>query len=319
MTAAPVPGLIEPELQRILDRLPPVGTESSLDDLGLIHSLRDTRAMLRALGTSLPSDDRVTTEDLVVRSPRRDGEVPVRLYRPAQRGHGALVFLHGGAYVFGDVYVEEARCLHLAAEARCLVASAGYALAPESPFPAGLEDAYAALEWLFGHAAELDVAPERIAIGGSSAGAGLAAALALLARERGGPHACFQLLVYPMLDDRMETPSMGVEDTALFTPRAARDAWAHYLGGHPADHLAAPGRAHDLTALPPAYVLVAEHDPLRDEGIDYAKKLVEAGVPTELHLFPGTFHGFDLVGARTRIGRRALEEQAAALRHALVT
>lgn len=319
MTTPPVRGAIDPELQRALDRLPPVGTESRLDDLELIRSLRDTLGMLQALGTTLPSDDQVATDNVTVPTPHPDGELLVRLYRPAERGDGALLFLHGGAYILGDAYVEEARCLHLASEGRCLVASVDYALAPESPFPAGLEDAYTGLEWLHGHAAELGVAPGRIAVGGSSAGAGLAAALALLARDRGGPPICFQLLVYPMLDDRMETASMRMEDTALFTPRAARDAWAHYLGGRVADHLAAPGRAADVSDLPPAYLLVAEHDPLRDEGIDYAKKLVAAGIPTELHLFPGTFHGFDLIGARTRIGRQALEEQASALRHALVT
>lgn len=319
MTATPVRGPIEPELQRALDRLPAVGTESRLDDLELIHSLRDTLAMLQALGTSLPSDEHVSTENVEIAGEDRGSGLLVRLYRPARRGDGALLFLHGGAYVLGDAYVEEARCLHLASESQCLVASVDYALAPESPFPAGLEDAYAALEWLHAHCAELGVVPGRIAVGGSSAGAGLAAALALLAREWGGPPVCFQLLVYPMLDDRMETPSMRMEDTALFTPRAARDAWAHYLGTRQADHLAAPGRAVDVSGLPPAYVLVAEHDPLRDEGIDYARKLAEAGVPTELHLFPGTFHGFDLIGARTRIGRQALEEQASALRHALVT
>jgi acetyl esterase len=319
VTATPVRGPIDPELQGALDRLPSVGTETRLDDLELIRSLRDTMAILQALGTSLPSDEHVTTENVTVRVPSRDGELRVRLYRPAERGDGALLFLHGGAYVLGDAYVEESRCLHLASEARCLVASVDYALAPESPFPAGLEDAYAGLQWLHANASELGVTTSRIAVGGSSAGAGLSAALALLARDRGGPPICFQLLVYPMLDDRMETPSMRMEDTALFTPRAARDAWAHYLGGRPADHLAAPGRAAHLPGLPPAYVLVAEHDPLRAEGIDYARKLVEAGVPTELHLFPGTFHGFDLIGARTRLGRQALEEQASALRHALAT
>jgi acetyl esterase/lipase len=319
VTATPVRGPIDPELQRALDRLPSVGTESHLDDLELIRSLRDTLAMLEALGTTLPSDPNVATENVAVPSPRSEGDLLVRLYRPTERGEGALLFLHGGAYVLGDAYVEESRCLHLASEGRCLVASVEYALAPEKPFPAGLEDAYAGLEWLGAHATELGVAPGRIAIGGSSAGAGLTAALALLARDRGGPQVCFQLLVYPMLDDRMETPSMRMDDTALFTPRAARHAWAHYLGGRPADHLSSPGRATDLRGLPPAYVLVAEHDPLRDEGIDYARKLVEAGVATELHLFAGTFHGFDLIGARTRLGRQALEEQARALRHALVT
>ena len=310
---------LDPELAVVLERMAPAGTESQLDDLNFIRSLRDTFAMMKVLGTSLPTDERVTVENVSVPGPGDGREILVRLYRPVDRGEGALLYLHGGAYVLGDVYTEEEKCLHLAAEGRCLVASVGYALAPESPYPAGLEDAYAGLQWLSANATALGARPTRVAIGGTSAGAGLAAALALLARERGGPSICFQLLVYPMLDDRMDTPSMSMEATPLFTPRSAAQTWVHYLAGRPADHLAAPGRATDLRGLPPAYVLVAEHDPLRDEGADYARKLVEAGVPTELHLFPGTFHGFDLVGGRTRIGRRALDEQARALRHALAT
>jgi acetyl esterase/lipase len=316
----PVPlAAIDPELTRILDGLPSVGTESHLHDLELIRSLRDTLAIMEVLGTTLPSDERVTVENVSVPGPHAGGEVLVRLYRPVERGSGALLFLHGGAYVLGDVYVEEERCLQLAVEGRCLVVSVDYALAPEAPYPAGLEDAYAGLRWVSTQATTLGIDPSRVAVGGSSAGGGLAAALALLARERGGPPVCFQLLVYPMLDDRMDTPSMSLAGTPLLSPRAAADGWGHYLAGRPADHLAAPGRASDLGDLPTAYVVVAEHDPLRDEGIDYARRLVAAGVPTELHLYPGTFHGFDLVGARTRIGRRALEEQARALRQALVT
>jgi acetyl esterase/lipase len=319
LTGPVAPGALDPELARVLEHLPSAGTEAHLDDLELIRSLRDTLAIMKALGTSLPTDERVTVENVSVPGPAEGSEILVRLYRPAQRGTGALLFLHGGAYVLGDVYVEEQKCLQLAADGRCVVASVDYALAPESPFPAGLEDAYAGLRWLMAKATALGVDPARIAVGGSSAGAGLAAALALLARQRGGPPICFQLLVYPMLDDRMDTPSMSMTGTPLFTPRAAADAWGHYLAGRAADHLAAPGRATDLRGLPPAYVVVAEHDPLRDEGLDYARRLVEAGVPTELHLYPGTFHGFDLVGAHTGIGRRALEEQASALRRALVT
>ncbi len=310
---------LDPELAQVLAGIPSVGTETRLDDLEVIRSLRDTLTMLNMLGAQLPSNERVEVENVWVPGREPGAEVLVRLYRPAEHEGGALVFLHGSAYVLGDVYVEEERCLQLATGGRCLVASVGYALAPEEPFPAGLEDAYAALRWLAGEAETLHVDSARIAVGGSSAGAGLAAALVLLTHERDGPPVCFQMLVYPMLDDRLETPSMRMKGTPLFSRDAAADAWGHYLAGRPADHLAAPGRATRLEGLPPAYVLVAEHDPLRDEGIDYARKLVESGVPTELHLYPRTFHGFDLVGSRTAVGSQALEEQARALRHALVT
>ncbi len=314
--AAPAAAL-DPELDRVVRAMPDFGTEARLDDLALIRSLRDTPAMLAALGRSLPLDDRVAVENREVPGRTADRELLVRVYRPTDADGGALVFLHGGAYVLGDVYVEEQRCLHLAAETGAVVVSVEYALAPEEPFPAGLEDAYAALRWASDGADVLGVDRGRIAVGGSSAGAGLAAALALLARRRGGPEICFQLLVYPMLDDRMESPSMQLRGTPLFSRRAAADAWGHYLGDREADELAAPARAERLAGLPPAYLMVAEQDPLRDEGIAYATALTRAGVECELHLLPGTFHGFDLVCPRSALGRRALEEQATALRRGL--
>ena len=316
--AVPTP-VLDPQLDRVVRAMPDFGTEARLDDLELIRSLRDTPAMLRALGTTLATDDRVEVENRHVPGRAAGRDLLVRLYRPRQHDGGALLFLHGGAYVLGDVYVEEQRCLHLAAEAGALVVSVEYALAPEEPFPAGLEDAYAALAWVVTEAEALGVDRDRVAIGGSSAGAGLAAALALLARRRSGPAACFQLLVYPMLDDKMDSASMQLAGTPLFSQRAAADAWAHYLGGRDADELAAPARAESLAGLPPAYLMVAEHDPLRDEGIAYAGMLIRAGVGCELHLFPGTFHGFDLVCPRSALGRRALEEQALALRRGLTT
>ena len=316
--AVPVAAL-DPELDDAVRAIPGFGTEARLDDLALIRSLRDTPAMLAALGRSLPRDDRVAVENREVPGRRADRTLLLRLYRPQHLAGSALVFLHGGAFVLGDVYVEEQRCLHLAAETGALVVSVEYALAPEEPYPSGLEDAYAGLCWVSGEAEALGVDRRRIAAGGSSAGAGLAAALALLARRRGGPEICFQLLVYPMLDDRMGTPSMQLRGTPLFGGRAAADAWGHYLGGRPADELAAPARAEDLGGLPPAYLMVAEQDPLRDEGIDYATMLTRAGVGCELHLFPGTFHGFDLVCPRSALGRRALEEQATALRRGLAS
>ena len=308
---------IDPELISALAVLGPIGGEVRLDDLDLIHALRDTNAMMAALGTRLATDARVHTGNMTIAGRTPGTELLVRLYRPAEADGGALLFFHGGAHVLGDVYVEEPRCLRLAAEGRCLVVSVDYALAPEEPFPADLEDALAALRWLAAEAETLGVDLSRIGVGGGSAGAGLAASLALAARDQGGPALCWQMLVYPMLDDRLDTPSMQMPTTPLFGRRAAQDAWAHYLAGSPATAFSAPARADDLSGLPPAYAMVAEHDVLRDEGIDYARRLVEAGVPTELHLYPGTVHGFDLVGATTAVGRRALVEQAAATCRAL--
>jgi acetyl esterase/lipase len=195
-----------------------------------------------------------------------------------------------------------------------VVVSVDYRLAPEHPFPAGVDDCYLALEWVSTHADELGIDPDRIAVGGSSSGGATAAGVTLMARDRGGPAIAFQLLVYPVIDDRLDTPSMrACIDTPLFARHDAELMWSYYLGSEPSEvsPYAAPGRATDLAGLPPAYVCVAEFDPLRDEGIAYAQRLVGAGVSTELHLYPGTFHGFDALPSAVTI--RALDEQTAAL------
>ena len=315
---------LDPELDRSLDRVPNRGADARLHDLGIIHLLRDTLAMHEIMGISLPVDTRVTTDNRTFLG--ADGtELTARVYRSAIADAGAaeagLVFFHGGGYLLGDVYTEEDRCLALCAPGGITIASLSYRLAPDAPHPAPSEDGYAGLCWVAENASELGIDTARLAVGGSSAGGGLAASVALMARDRGGPPLAFQLLVYPMLDDRLETPSMNAssDDHPLFTRAAAADAWGYFLDGHPADAYAAPARADDLAGLPPAYVSVAEHDPLRDEGVDYARRLVQAGVPTELHLYPGTFHGFDIVGSRTAMGRRALGEQRAALEAALLS
>jgi acetyl esterase len=196
-----------------------------------------------------------------------------------------------------------------------------YRLAPEHPFPAGLHDCYSALVFLAGAADELGVDTERLALLGASAGGGLAAATALLARDLGGPPLCFQMLHIPELDDRLETPSMRTfVDSPLWTRPLAAVSWEAYLGAgaHSGDvsAYAAPARAADLSGLPPAYISTAENDPLRDEGILYALGLLQAGVSVELHQFPGTFHGSALV-ASAAITKRAQRESTVALRRAL--
>jgi acetyl esterase/lipase len=198
--------------------------------------------------------------------------------------------------------------------------SVEYRLAPEHPFPAGIEDCYAALCWTAQHAAELAADPARLAIAGQSAGGGLAAGTALLARDRGFPALCFQLLEIPELDDRLDTPSMlAFDDTPLWNRPNAVQSWRHYLGpthtGEPSPY-AAPARAKDLAGLPPAYVSTMEFDPLRDEGILYALRLMQAGVSVELHSYPGTFHGSGLLPS-AEVSKRGAREVLDALRRAL--
>ncbi len=246
----------------------------------------------------------------------------VRLYRPTGRTAPtpALLWIHGGGYVFGSAKQDDALCLRFSKTLGITVASVDYRLAPEHPYPAALQDCYAALTWL---ATLPAVDPGRVAIGGASAGGGLAAALALLARDRGSEPGSekgrvapvFQLLVYPMLDDRSSSAPADPK-YRLWDPRANRFGWTSYLGG--ADPgVAVPARRTDLNGLPPAWIGVGTHDLFRDEDIEYARRLVEAGVPCQVELVPGAFHGFDLVASRLPVSQQFFRMQCDALRPAL--
>jgi acetyl esterase/lipase len=316
---AAVQSRLDPELARSLEGIPEgMDPAESIADPNVLAMMRDTRVLLEASGAALPVDARVSVVDRMIDGPAGPGALGVRVYTPrdAQGPMPAVLFSHGGAFVLGDLYSEEHRCLTYAAEARCVVVSVAWRHAPEHPYPAGVEDAYAALAWTVAEAGALGVDALRVAVAGASSGGAFAAALSLMARDRGGPAIAFQLLVYPVTDDRLVSPSMR-EFTAspLWTRGSSEQMWRHYLGEGrgPAPAYAAPGRAEDLSGLPPAYVMVAELDPLRDEAIEYAGRLLAAGVPVELHCFPGAFHGFDIVAPRSELGRRALAEQVGAL------
>jgi acetyl esterase len=224
----------------------------------------------------------------------------------------AILYIHGGGFYAGSIDTEHSGASALARQLNVVVVSVDYRLAPENPFPAGLEDCYAALVWLHEHAGDFGVDADRIAINGGSAGGGLAAGLALLARDRGGPAICFQYLGIPELDDRLDTPSMQrFHDTPMWSRGAAEKSWEWYLGdAHGTVDIspyAAPARATDVAGLPPAYISTMEFDPLRDEGIHYALKLLAAGVSVELHSFPGTFHGSGIVVTAAVNQREAAE------------
>jgi acetyl esterase/lipase len=229
--------------------------------------------------------------------------------------------IHGGGFVIGSIDAEHAGAALTAIDTGAVVVSVEYRLAPEHPYPAGLDDCYAALCFVHAEADALGVDPARVALVGASAGGGLAAATALVARDRGGPPVCFQLLAIPELDDRLATPSMErFVDSPLWNRPLAVQSWKAYLGElagtAEVPAYAAPARATDLSGLPPAYISTAENDPLRDEGIAYAQRLLQAGVSVELHQFPGTFHGSTLV-TTAAVSRRAQHESALVLRRAL--
>lgn len=308
---------IDPDLAAALAAMP-IDPAGHLGDENMIRLLRSTPEILAMLGAELVTDDRVAVQNTEIPGPDGAAAVPVRIYTPKTSGSAspALVYFHGGAFVIGDLYTEEARCLRLAADGACVVVSVDYRLAPENPFPAGVEDCYAALVWTAAQAGDLGIDVDRIAVGGSSAGGALAAAVAQMARDRGAVPLALQLLIYPVIDDRMETASMkAFTATPVWTSGSNAQMWDHYLGVRRdyVSNYAAPGRATDLSDLPPAYIMTAEFDPLRDEGIVYAQRLMQARVPVELHCFPGACHGFDLVAPAVALSRRAVDEQVGAV------
>ncbi|KQX16620.1 esterase [Streptomyces sp. Root431] len=269
----------------------------------------------RAAAAPAPDTSGMEVEDHTVSRPAGP-DVPVRVYRP-HGAQGAIVWMHGGGGVFGDLDTEHPWAARVAGLSGAVVISVGYRLAPEDPFPAALDDAYAVLVWAAGRADELGTDPARIAVGGHSAGANLAAAAALRARDEQGPAIRFQLLNQPGLDDRQETWSArNFTDTPWFNSGARAAAWRHYLGDRPATPYAAPARAADLSGLPPAYIATAEFCPNRDEGVAYALRLMQAGVSVELHQWPGTFHGSQAI-LSAEVSQRQNAELGAVLRRAL--
>jgi acetyl esterase/lipase len=235
--------------------------------------------------------------------------VTVRVHQPVAAGGArpCVYWMHGGGYVLGSNAMDDARFDRWCNELGIVGVSVEYRLAPDVHYPGPLEDCYAGLQWVHEHADELGVDATRIGIGGQSAGGGLAAGLALLARDRGARPIAFQLLLYPMIDDRMTTVSSGWVDP-IWPPGANRFGWASYLGdlaGGDVPIYAAPARAEDLRGLPPTFVAVGALDGFSDEDIDYAVRLRHAGVPTELHVYPGAPHGFDGVAPDAPVSRRA--------------
>jgi acetyl esterase/lipase len=248
----------------------------------------------------------------------------VRLYRPAgsRQRLPALLWFHGGGYCLGSLQEDDHKARELVAAVGCAVLSVDYRLAPEHPFPAALDDAYAALAWLSANADQLNIDGARIAVGGLSAGGGLAAGLALAARDRGEYRLLFQSLWCPMLDDRCITPSsIDLAESKIWSRDSNVRAWRAYLGNHggasnPSPY-AAPTRATDLAGLPPVYMRVGSMDLFVDENAAYAKRLIEAGVATDFATIEGGFHAFESVAVDARISQRTRHGYYRALQAAL--
>jgi len=292
----------------IVDRLDPAlrGFAEARTDLspGLLGIVRDSLNQ-RRLATSMT----VNTAGVEIEE-RTAGAVPVRIYRGGPPGP-AVIYCHSGAFVLGNLDTDHRQCVEFARRAACTVISVGYRLAPEHPYPAAVEDVSLVFEWVIDNAAVLGVDAERLAVAGSSAGGALAAGLAL--REP----VVFQLLHQPVLDDRPTPSKDEFTTTPGFDGVAAEAMWRHYLGDADADDVAVPARSHELADAPPTFISCSELDPLRDEALDYAVRLLYAGVPTELHMFAGTCHGFDSLLPDWEVSTQLFELQGAALRRAL--
>jgi acetyl esterase/lipase len=240
--------------------------------------------------------------------------VPLRIYHG---GVPVIVYCHSGAFVLGNLDTDHRQCIELARRAEATVVSVEYRLAPEFPYPAALDDAAAALDWVVAQAGALGVDGDRVAVAGSSAGAALAARLAQRAADGSAPPVAFQLLHQPVLDDRLTPSKDEFDSTPGFDGPAVRSMWRHYLAGEAVPVGAAPGRRDDLAGLAPAFISCSELDPLRDEAVDYALRLMWAGVATELHVFAGTCHGFDSLVPDWATSTQLFALQGAALARAL--
>lgn len=310
--------LVDSELVAALEQMP--SFSFSAESLPLMRAGLAEAAKATA-GAPVSGVDR---EEKTVPGPKGAPDVRVLIYTPkdAKAPRPALFHIHGGGYIMGAPEMSETQNMALAKDLGCTVVSVDYRLAPETPHPGPVEDCYAALKWLHDNAKSLGVDPARIAVGGESAGGGLSAALALLARDRGEVKLVFQLLIYPMIDDRTcvdKSPHPFVGEY-VWTPDSNRFGWKSLTGVEPGSAgvspYAAAARAEKLEGLPPAFISVGALDLFLEEDMEYARRLMRAGVPTELHVYPGAFHGFNL-SVPSRVSTNFNRDAKEALRRAL--
>ena len=313
---------LDPELKGPVKMMLAQQPPTSFDDLPAARVA--SNQMVAAMKALMPVIPGVVTEDRTIPGPKGDPDIPVRIYQPEKRSGllPAMLWIHGGGYMVGSLDQEDFTAKQFTKVAECVILSVDYRLAPENPFPAPLEDCYAALKWLAGHAKELGVDRARIAIGGASAGGGLAAGLALLTRDRAEVDIIFQLLVYPMINDCNIVPANDtLPDTIFWTREANLIGWRSYLGCEPGSkgvsYHASASRATNLEGLPPTYIAVGDLDLFAQEDIEYAGRLIAAGIPTELHVYPGGCHAFDMLVPGSTISKTFLGDMHRALKRAL--
>jgi len=303
---------LDPQVKQVMEQVAALGLPPA-DTLSPAEARANAKLRPRS-----PGPEVAKVEDRSIPGP--DGDVPVRIYTPGGDGpFPILAWYHGGGWVVGDLDSADGTARNLCVGGQCVVVSVDYRLAPDTKFPGPAEDCWAATTWAVNNASSINGDPARLAVGGDSAGGNLAAALSLMAADRGGPAIALQLLVYPVTDVNFNTVSYGenAEGYAL-TKTGMQWYWEHYLSKDEdaANPYAAPLQAKSLAGQPPALVITAEYDPLRDEGEAYAKRLQEAGVETTYTLYDGVIHGFFGMGAVVDKGQQAVDQASAALRKA---
>ncbi len=310
---------IDPEIAIALAASPVGAIDFGTFTFDSLPAMREAMANMPAV--ELPPTTTVSREVVV---PGASGHDPtVRVYSPPTHGtdRPCIYWIHGGGYMFGSGLTVDARINRWVEAFDCVAVSIEYRLAPEDPYPAPLDDCYAGLLWAAQHADELGIDPARIAIAGASAGGGLAAGLAILARDRGEVSPAYQLLIYPMIDDSNTSASSRIQGAPVWS-RAANDlGWRAYLGerfgSDDVPAFAAPARVADVAGLPPAWIGVGSLDVFRDEDITYASRLLAAGIPTELHVYPGAPHGFEMICPDAGIAKACQRDITDGLRRAL--
>jgi acetyl esterase len=303
---------LDPQVQTLLEQRAVLG-EPPLNTLTPTQARANAEARPPATGPEVAN-----VEDRTIPGPA--GEIPVRIYTPSGTGlFPTLVYFHGGGWVVGTLDMSDGTCRNLCVGGECVVISVDYRLAPEAKFPAAADDCYAVTEWVSSNASTIGAKPDKIAVGGGSAGANLAAAVCLMALDREGPALAFQLLIYPVTDSNFETASYRENaDGYMLTRDSMIWYWDQYLNSpsEASNPYAAPLQARDLGGLPPALVMTAEFDPLRDEGEAYARRLEAAGVPTQCVRYDGMIHGFFGMHDSVDKAREAVTHASAALRSA---
>ncbi len=293
----------DPELRAAIEAGPQLGTVNA----GTLEQVRTDRMEANGL---LQLSDEVDRTDVMVPGPDGAGEIRLRVHRPAgpERPRPCIYWMHGGGYVLGSPEQDDERFDRWCQRFDVVGVCPQYRLAPEHPYPAGLEDCYAGLRWVEAHGAGIGIDAGRVGIGGPSGGGGLAAALALLARDRGELTIDYQLLIYPMIDDT-RTCTTANWDVPVWNQESNTFGWSSYLGPllgtDDVPYTAAPARCPDLSGLPPTYVMTGSLDGFCDEDISYAQRLNQAGVPVELHVYPGAPHGFEGLAPATAVARQA--------------